>query len=55
VDQVACVNRRLVAHGRPEEVLSGEVLECMYGPQATLVGHGELPHIVVQRHGFHKG
>jgi zinc transport system ATP-binding protein len=50
VDQVACVNRRLVAHGRPEEVLSGEVLECMYGPQAALVGHGELPHIVVQRH-----
>jgi ABC-type Mn2+/Zn2+ transport system ATPase subunit len=55
VDQVACVNRRLVAHGRPEEVLSGEVLDCMYGPQATLVGHGELPHVVVQRHGPHKG
>jgi ABC-type Mn2+/Zn2+ transport system ATPase subunit len=51
VDQVACINRRLVAHGRPEEVLSGKVLECMYGPQAVLVGHGELPHIVVQRHG----
>ncbi len=50
VDQVACLNRRLVAHGRPEEVLSGEVLACMYGPQAALVGHGELPHIVVQRH-----
>jgi ABC-type Mn2+/Zn2+ transport system ATPase subunit len=55
VDQVACINRRLVAHGRPEEVLSGEVLECMYGPQAALVGHGELPHIVVQQHGRPKG
>jgi ABC-type Mn2+/Zn2+ transport system ATPase subunit len=55
VDQVACVNRRLVAHGRPEQVLSGEVLDCMYGPQAALVGHGELPHIVVQRHGPHEG
>jgi zinc transport system ATP-binding protein len=55
VDQVACVNRRLVAHGRPEEALSGEVLACMYGPQAALVGHGELPHVVVQRHEPHKG
>jgi ABC-type Mn2+/Zn2+ transport system ATPase subunit len=54
VDQVACINRRLVAHGRPEEVLSGEVLECMYGPQAALVGHGQVPHIVVQQHGRHK-
>jgi zinc transport system ATP-binding protein len=54
VDQVACINRRLVAHGRPEEVLSGEVVECMYGPQAALVGHGQVPHIVVQQHGRHK-
>ena len=50
VDRVACINRRLVAHGRPEEVLSGEVLECMYGPQATLVSHGGVPHIVVRQH-----
>jgi len=55
VNQVACVNRRLVAHGRPEEVLGGEVLECMYGPQAALVGHGEVPHMVVRRHGPHEG
>jgi ABC-type Mn2+/Zn2+ transport system ATPase subunit len=54
VDQVACVNRRLVAHGRPEQVLRGEVLECMYGPQAALMGHGEVPHMVVRRHGPHK-
>jgi ABC-type Mn2+/Zn2+ transport system ATPase subunit len=51
VDQVACLNRRLIAHGRPQEMLDGEVLECMYGPQATLLGHGEVPHIVVRRHG----
>jgi zinc transport system ATP-binding protein len=55
VDQVACVNRRLVAHGRPEEVLGGEVLECMYGPQAAFVGHGDFPHMVVQRHEPHEG
>jgi len=55
VDQVACVNRRLVAHGRPDEVLGGEVLECMYGPQAAFVGHGDFPHVVVQRHGPQEG
>jgi len=49
VDQVACVNRRLVAHGRPAEVLRPDVLECMYGRQAALLGHGDLPHIVVRR------
>jgi len=55
VDQVACLNRRLVAHGRPQEVMSGEVLQCMYGPEAALVGHGEVPHLVVRRHGPHEG
>jgi len=55
VDRVACLNRRLVAHGRPQEVLSGEVLQCMYGSQAALVGHGEVPHMVVRRHGPHEG
>jgi ABC-type Mn2+/Zn2+ transport system ATPase subunit len=55
VDQVACLNRQLVAHGRPDEVLGGEVLECMYGPQAAFVGHGDFPHVVVQRHGPQEG
>jgi len=55
VNQVACLNRSLVAHGRPQEVLSGEVLQCMYGPQAALVGHGEVPHLVVRRHESHEG
>lgn len=50
VDQVACLNRRLVAHGRPPEVLRPDVLECMYGREAALVGHGDLPHVVVRRH-----
>lgn len=55
VDQVACVNRRLIAHGRPAEVLNGDVLECMYGPQATLLDHGALPHLVVRHHDRHEG
>jgi len=50
VSQVACVNRRLVAHGRPQEVLSGEVLECMYGPESAFLGHGPVPHVVVHQH-----
>jgi ABC-type Mn2+/Zn2+ transport system ATPase subunit len=50
VSQVACLNRRLVAHGRPAEVLQSEVVECMYGPSAALMGHGDLPHVVVRRH-----
>lgn len=50
VSQVACVNRRLVAHGRPAEVLRPEMVECMYGRQAALVGHGDIPHMVVRRH-----
>ena len=55
VDQLVCVNQRLVAHGRPEEVLTGQVLECMYGPHAGLVGHGDVPHIVVPRHQSREG
>ena len=50
VNQVACLNQRLVAHGRPDEVLEQEVLGCMYGTQAAFVGHGKKPHIVVEEH-----
>lgn len=46
-DRVACLSRRLVAHGRPQEVLTEETLECMYGRHAAAVGHGRLPHIVL--------
>ncbi|MBC7264170.1 MAG: metal ABC transporter ATP-binding protein [Chloroflexi bacterium] len=55
VDRVACLNRQLVAHGRPEEVLGGEVLECMYGPQAAFLGHGQVPHMVVARPPHQRG
>jgi ABC-type Mn2+/Zn2+ transport system ATPase subunit len=50
VTQVFCLNRRLVAHGRPEVMLRPDVLECMYGRQAALVGHGDLPHMILRRH-----
>ena len=49
VDSIACLNRTLVAHGRPKDVLSGDSLEQMYGCGAVLFGHGEVPHMVVSR------
>jgi len=50
VDKIACVNRELITHGRPEEVLTGENLECLYGKGAAFFGHGPAPHIVVGKH-----
>ncbi len=47
VDSIACLNRSLVAHGRPRDVLSGDSLEEMYGCGAMLFGHGDVPHMVV--------
>lgn len=49
VDGVACLNRGLVGHGRPEEVLGTEEMAKMYGCDAVLFHHGKLPHIVVKR------
>ena len=46
VDMVACINRRMVAHGRPGE-MEGEVLSCMYGPEAMFFGHGPVSHMIV--------
>ncbi|MDH7515391.1 MAG: metal ABC transporter ATP-binding protein [Bacteroidota bacterium] len=48
VDTIACLNTRLVAHGRPSEVITGGTLESMYGCGAVLFGHGEMPHMVVE-------
>jgi ABC-type Mn2+/Zn2+ transport system ATPase subunit len=49
VDGVVCINRRLVAHGRPEEVLNSEALTQMYGCEAMFFHHGRVPHIVVEK------
>jgi zinc transport system ATP-binding protein len=54
VSVVACLNRTLVAHGRPEEVLRPDILECMYGHEAALVGHGVTPHVMVKVHSEEK-
>jgi len=49
VQGVVCLNRRLVAHGRPEEVLGSEQLAQMYGCEAMFFHHGRVPHLVVER------
>ncbi len=47
VTAVACLNRRLVAHGLPNEVLNRDTLEGMYGCDAMFFRHGDVPHLVV--------
>ncbi len=48
VDAVACVNRRLIVHGRPDEVLGSDELAHMYGCDVAYFHHGRAPHIVVE-------
>jgi len=50
-DWVACINQRMALHGRPDEMKSGAVLACMYGPEAAYLAHGPVPHLVVEEHG----
>ncbi len=47
VSAIACLNKTLVAHGRPAEVLNQESLEQMYGCEVMLFQHGRVPHMVV--------
>ncbi|HSV30772.1 MAG TPA: metal ABC transporter ATP-binding protein [Atribacteraceae bacterium] len=48
-DRIACINRQLVVHGRPEEIITAEILKKMYGKEAAFFHHGAIPHIVVGR------
>jgi zinc transport system ATP-binding protein len=50
VDSVACLNKRLIVHGRPSEVMGAEELKEMYGCDAMLLFHRHTPHISVKRH-----
>ncbi|MBD3386132.1 ATP-binding cassette domain-containing protein [candidate division KSB1 bacterium] len=47
VDSIACLNRHLVAHGKPETVLSRDNMAEMYGCDALFFHHGKVPHMVV--------
>ncbi len=50
VDSVACLNRFLFAHCRPDEIQCTEALRAMYGCDVAYLHHGEAPHIVVEEH-----
>ena len=47
VDTIACLNKKMIIHGVPKEVLTGETLEKMYGCEAMYLHHGKVPHMVV--------
>ncbi len=50
VDKIACLNKKLIVHGKPAEVLTSTNLECLYGKNAMLFGHDDVhPHIFVSR------
>ena len=39
VTKLACLNRRLVFHGRPDDFLSDAALAALYGPSVRVVSH----------------
>ncbi|HYB41087.1 MAG TPA: metal ABC transporter ATP-binding protein [Candidatus Methylomirabilis sp.] len=39
VTKLACLNRRLIFHGRPDDFLSDAALTALYGPSVRVVSH----------------
>lgn len=50
VNNVACLMRKLVAHGSPTQVLTEEVASCLFGRESLILHHGTIPHIVLRKH-----
>jgi zinc transport system ATP-binding protein len=50
VDTLACLNRSLVAHCRPDEEACSTAIAKMYGCDVAYLHHGKAPHIVVEDH-----
>ena len=44
VTKLACLNRRLIFHGRPGDFLSDAALTALYGPAVRVVSHDALAH-----------
>jgi zinc transport system ATP-binding protein len=40
VNQLVCINKRLVYHGSPKKFITGEYLEKLYGKERRLILHG---------------
>ena len=49
-DAVACLNRTLHLHGRPEDILKSEVFKKLYGTEVEAVMHGRIPHRMIGGH-----
>jgi len=52
-DAIACLNRTLHLHGKPEEILRNDVFKKLYGSEVEAVMHGKIPHRMIggHRHG----
>lgn len=50
IDTLACLNRSIVAHCRPDEVECSNALKSMYGCDVAFLHHGDVPHIIVEDH-----
>ncbi|HKN80920.1 MAG TPA: ATP-binding cassette domain-containing protein, partial [Actinomycetota bacterium] len=44
--QLVCLNREVIATGRPQEVITPEVLERTYGAPLEVLSHGGMPVVV---------
>ncbi len=51
VDNVVCLNKVLVSHGKPEVALTDAALKCMYGNDVAMFTHCATPHMHVHKHG----
>jgi zinc transport system ATP-binding protein len=49
-DSVACLNRKLHLHGKPEKILKSEVFKKLYGTEVEAVMHGKIPHRMMKGH-----
>ncbi len=49
-DAIACLNRTLHLHGRPEEILKKDVFKKLYGTEVEVVMHGKIPHRMIGGH-----
>lgn len=45
---LVCLNRRVIGQGRPEDVLTPDVLERTYGAPMEVLNHGGMPVVVDQ-------
>ncbi|MFQ5646696.1 MAG: metal ABC transporter ATP-binding protein [bacterium] len=50
VDEVICVNRRVVVHENPREITGSQLLQEAYSCDVELLLHGEIPHRVIKNH-----